>query len=80
MLTVERIEQWRRDAATQRGFLAASLHLYVIVPGSDSDKNAKKMRVLFIPGQNLESCPRKIEENWRKLWDVIQLYCVIMSS
>ena len=53
---------------------------HVIVPRSDSDKNAKKMRILFIPGQNLESCPRKIGENWRKLWDVIQSSCVIMPS
>ena len=50
MLTVERVEQWSRDAATRRGFLAVSLRLYVIVPGLDSDKNAKKMRSLFIPG------------------------------
>ena len=68
MLTIERVKRWCRDTATQRGFLAASLHLYVIVPGSDSDKNAKKMRILFIPGPESQVL---LQKNWRRLKKIV---------
>ena len=45
-----------------------SLHLYVIVPGSDSDKNAKKMQILFIPGPESQVL---LQKNWRKLEKVM---------
>ena len=64
----------------QQEFFAVLLHLYVIVPGSDSDKNVKKMRILFIPGQESQIVPREIGGNWRKLWDVVKISCIIISS
>ena len=41
---------------------------HVIVPGSDSDKNAKKMRTLFIPGPESQVL---LQKNWRKLEKIV---------